>query len=585
MGEIIIFPPPETRGRKRRYKIDRPSTVQERIDKFREQKYTIKKENIAVLDMETDPFNNSDQEIIYPFCACLYSHHFDPVIIWNENHDEFIQEVFEAIQKLPEKYTIYAHNGGKFDWMFLVHRLRGKVQFKGRGIMSAKIGGHELRDSFHIIPEKLAIYHKEEFDYTKMHRGKRNKYKDEIIKYLISDCEYLLEIVQAFVDKFGMKLSIGQAAMFEIKKNYDVKKIGENTDKSLREYFFGGRVECLQGRGLFKGDYKTYDVNSMYPYVMANFLHPIGCDYIKRRRGGISKNTVFLEIRCRNFGAFVRRNKNNETSALEKYGIFKTTIWEFETACDLNLIDNVEILSVIDCNERENFSKFVNPLYDQRQKTKAILKSTEKYTKKYFETKREDLFLKLLLNNGFGKFAQNPRKYKDSYITDAESEPPDGYEDYPIPFFDCPIYQIWQKPSKIRRYNNVGTAASITGAARALLMRGINFAENPIYCDTDSIICKKLHGFDLDPIKLGSWDIEDEYSQVIICGKKLYAGKLAENNNDKIRAKGVSGLVWGDFEKMLNDESIEWTSPAPTLTKTGKQFYLTRNIRATANWQ
>lgn len=579
---IVMDGAPETRGRPREHFKDRASTGAERKSAIRGSKMKARIENIAVLDMETDPFDKELRETIYPFCACLYSNNFDPVVIWEENHEAFVDRVIAEIENLPDEYTIYAHNGGKFDFMFLVHKLRGRVSFKGRGIMSAKIGRHELRDSFHIIPEKLAAYQKETFDYEKMRKAKRGKFKQEIIDYLISDCKYLLEIVIGFAQKFGLKLSIGQAAMAELRTHYKVQTIGENLDAGLRAYFFGGRVECLAGRGHFVGDYKLYDVNSMYPFAMANFQHPISNNYTKRQKGGINDKTIFVELDCENYGALVKRGENNETSATEKRGRFLTTIWEYQAALELGLIDRVRLISMIDCAEVSDFSKFVIPLYAKRLDTKALLKRLDKNTAEYQETKREDIFTKLLLNNAYGKFAQNPRRFKESYITETGAEPPEGYT-VPIPAYECPEYSIWQRPSPNKRFNNVGTAASITGAARAVLMRAIAAADDPIYCDTDSLICKNLAGVEIDAQKLGAWDIEAEFSEVIITGKKQYACKVAGQEAEyKIRSKGVAGLIWGDFVKMLDDQIIEVVANGPTLSKTGKQFYMSRKVRATA---
>ena len=79
--------------------------------------------------------------------------------------------------------------------------------------MAARIGKHELRDSYHIIPEKLANWKKDDFDYSKLARGNRKRFRDEIIRYCINDCAYLLDIVKSFVGTYGLKLSIGQAAI------------------------------------------------------------------------------------------------------------------------------------------------------------------------------------------------------------------------------------------------------------------------------------------------------------------------------------------------------------------------------------
>lgn len=574
---------PESRGRKREYHNERAATPLERKKKGRKERDDMRKGNIAVLDMETDPFDKIKRERIFPFVACLYSDNFEPVIIWDEDENSFVEKVIAAILDLPEEYIIYAHNGGKFDYMFLLHRLRGQISFKGRGIMSAKIGPHELRDSYHIIPEKLAAYQKEAFDYENMRKGKRNKPKirKQIIDYLISDCRYLLEIVKGFINTFGLKISIGQAAMAELRTKYKVQTIGENLDAGLREYFFGGRVECLAGKGHFVGHYKLYDVNSMYPDAMAHYKHPISSNYTKRQKGGINDNTCFIELDCTNHGALVKRDSEGATTATVRYGRFLTTIHEYKVALELGLIENVKIRSYIDNETLSDFSDFIYPLYEKRQETKRLLKALKEGSEEYAEAKREDIFTKLLLNNAYGKFAQNPRRFKEHAITEPDADAPDGF-DVPIPSFVCDDYAIWSRPSPNRRYNNVGTAASITGAARSVLLRAIANAENPIYCDTDSLICTALHNTELDGIKLGAWDLEAEFDEVIVTGKKQYACKIRGHEAKyKIRSKGVSGLEWGDFVKMLDGEIIDVLNFAPTLTKTGQQFYMSRKVRAT----
>jgi hypothetical protein len=570
---------------------DRPMTSTESMRKFRAPQREARMRDIAVLDMETDPFDNKEQDRIAPFVAELYSDQFDTIVIWDENPESFVDKLIAAIESLPRKFTIFAHNGGKFDYMFLVHKLRGFVSFKGRGIMSAKIGEHEIRDSFHIIPEKLAAFQKEAFDYAKMKKKKRNKHKQEILDYLHSDCVYLFDIVKTFVSSYGLKISIGQAAMAKLREDYKVAHIGEGMDAYLRQYFFGGRVECLAGRGHFSGHYKLIDVNSMYPFVMANYQHPIGKDYTIRK-GIPGPHTVFLRLTCKNYGAFVKRTDSNETTATAEEGEFFTTIWEYETAKRLGLISHVKIIKCIDCRERSDFSKFVMPLYEKRLSTKAMLKEIEaagnKETEEYITYKKDDIFYKLILNNAYGKFAQNPRRFKESYITDSGVRPPDDQKGFgALPIFENDLYCIWQRPNENFRFNNVGTAASITGAARAVLMEAIHNAVDPIYCDTDSLICRDISDVRIHPTELGAWDLEAEYSEVLIAGKKMYACKslkLPNGHKDqyKVRSKGVAGLTWEDIQTMLDDQYKDILAKAPTLTKRGDQHYMTRRVRATA---
>lgn len=601
---------PVKQGRPR--KAAEAATPNERQKKCRAKKRETRKRNIAILDMETDPFDAQLKSSVMPFLCVLYADEFEPVVIWEENIVRFRNRVVEAISRLPGRYTIYAHNGGKFDFMFLVSKLRGDVKFKGRGIMAAKIGEHELRDSAHIIPERLAAFAKDKFDYTRNLKSQRDKWKKEIIDYCIADCRYTLDIVKSFVENYGFKLTIGQAAMAELRQSYDVKRISASFDKQLRQFYFGGRVECLQGRGHFKSDYKLYDVNSMYPAVMANCAHPIGDfnDY-DLRQGEPNDQTVFVDLIATNRGALIARDDGGFTSATIPRGRFKTTIWEYNVARQFDLLSDVEIIASWDCRRRSSFSDFILPLYQNRLATKEAMRALkdkgQQTTAAFLDLKKDDIFFKLLLNNSYGKFAMNPENYREHYLTDPGARPPDEWfksiegldnEDrisYLAPIFENGEYAIWQKPSPSFRYNNVGTAASITGAARAVLLAAIRQSKGAIYCDTDSLICSELSGVPMHKSELGAWDLEDEFSEVIINGKKLYGvwhkkpkiltpEQIADGHKSEytIKSKGTGNLTWQEMLKMMHGENVVKFNRAPTLDKFSRQKYLQRSIRATA---
>jgi hypothetical protein len=577
---------------------------QTRSKNYRQRKRSERHSRIAILDMETDPFDAETKAKVLPFLCVIHSEHFEDIVIWEENYDLLCQRIVAALEALPEPYTIYAHNGGRFDFMFLLHKVRGVVSFKGRGIMSCRLGKHELRDSFHIIPEKLANWKKDVFDYSRLKFASRSEFRREIIEYCLNDCRYLLSIVRAFIDDFGLKLSIGQAAMYELGKHYTVKKFSEGHDAYIRRYYFGGRVECLRGRGRFLGDYKLYDVNSMYPSVMAQCEHPIGDFWSYKIRAGVPNNdTVFVDLDCVNRGALVARGSEGETTSRIERGRFFTTIHEFTAACELNLISEVSINYSVDCTERSTFADFVLPRYEKRQAVKrslaALAANGLSGSVEWNELKKDDIFLKLLLNNAYGKFAQNPRKYKEHYITDADDTPPAEWfasipkeerQNHVLPDFECERYWLWSKPSPGFRFNNVGTAASITGAARAVLLRAIHTATDPIYCDTDSLICRELRGVVCDQSQLGSWGLEAELAEVLIAGKKLYACRYANPKRKadgtldlyKIASKGSGAPTWEQFGELLAGGTIEMTAKAPTLDKFGEQYYIVRALKATA---
>lgn len=604
---------------------ERAMTNREHKQKYNAVKKSNRLKHLAVLDMETDPFSDS-QDDIHPFCAELYSDQFGSIVIWENDHETLIEKLLTTIEALPDSYTIYAHNGGKFDYMFFIHKLRGIVKFKGRAIMSAKIGNHEIRDSLHILPEKLAAWKKDKFDYAKMQKRNRQRFKDEILTYLHSDCVYLFDFVKRFTSEFGLKISIGQAAFAEMKKHYDIEPIKETMDTALRTYFLGGRVECIAGMGLFdsarfKEPYKLYDVNSMYWKAMADYQHPIGKEYVWHR-GEPNEHTIFIDLNCRSYGAMFQRLETGELTTDDCEGRFYTTIWEYQAAIKLGLIEKVTFNWCIDSLNRSDFSRFIHPMYARREETKIImaeLKAAGKINStEYEEIKKENIFLKYLGNNSYGKTAQNPRKFKEYYLTDHGKRPePQWFEflenademvrhEYSLPIERCNTHDVWARPNPGRRFNNVGTAASITGAARAILLEARQNSVDPIYCDTDSLICRSLSGVDIHPSRLGAWDLEETFDEVIVVGKKTYACKIAgkddcEETRLKVRSKGVdlrirpddpdaskeiwhaaNKATWQRYLDILDDKIITIVNRAPTFDKTGKQDFMTRRIRATA---
>ena len=551
---------------------------------------------IAVLDMETNRFD-SESEIL-PFVAEIWDGS-KSVVIWEDDYEKFVTKICDALFALPadKQWIVYAHNGGRFDFMFLVQKLRGLVSFKGSGIMRARIAPHvELRDSFHIIPDKLASYQKDTFDYSKLQRECRHKHRAEILKYLHSDCVYLYDIVIHFIDRHGPKLSIGQAAWAILRKTYGIENFGEASDAYIRQYYFGGRVECPQGPGIFEEANELKDVNSMYPDRMAFCEHPIGCDFsIRSARGprSITPNarTVFLDVECDNFGALIGRDEQGHLSANIPRGTFKTTIWEFEVATRLKLIKNVRILTCIDFFKRSDFADYILPRYAERQTIKDQLDTCDENSNILHELKRDSLIIKLEMNNGYGKGAQNPRKFKDYYYTDVNTHPPDcervgvwDYKDKDGGIWSLHLeaegeFLVWQKPCVNLRFNNVAMSASITGAARAKLLEKMATVDGLIYCDTDSVICRRDNSPQSND--LGAWKTEKLIDTALIAGKKLYGYRGPKG--ETIRSKGGQGLCWGDLHSIIAGKSVKKKNIAPHFDKVGWQDYTERTFKTTVD--
>lgn len=617
-------------ARDRRYRAAHGDNTKKDRQKRYRQRHTEPKK-IAILDLETDPFDNVARTSIHPFLAVIYFGCVegapDTIVLWNNDHRQLMEELCERIKALPNRYLIYAHNGGRFDYMHLLYLLRGSVQFKGRALMRARIGEHEIRDSLHIIPEALKnANQKDSIDYDKFKRDRRDNYRDEITRYCISDCEYTYEIVSSFVERFGTPITIGQAAMKELKKHYPfetfaeraermsnprkykvttaIEHLTDNLDAYFRQWFFGGRVECFApGLSIAKDKpISLIDKNSMYPYCMAYYQHPIGSEFFVHNK--ITDRTIFITLRCKNNGAFMARSEDGSLDSTVRDGIFETTLWEYRVAKKYRLIRDVEIIKTINFYKFTDFSKFVLPLYDQREaakKSQAIALAAGDFIAAR-RLEKDIKFGKYILNNAYGKFAQNPRKFKQYILTDSYQSPDEtwwrGWQCdietkaanwSALPEIEHSEYWLWSKPAPEFRFNNVATAASITGAARAELLEAKHHVKNVLYCDTDSLVCRDTGNLSLDPFTLGGWKVEAEIDQFIAAGKKLYAyrkpGWRDQKKNDKkwtiVKCKGANNVSWEEMEQLIAGLKIKKTLNAPTLTRDMGQFYMDRELRMT----
>ena len=561
---------------------------------------------VAVIDLETDPFDGPGK-FIAPFAAGF----FDGETYTSWWGDDCVKSLVKHIRQLNVPYIIYAHNGGKFDYSFLLSDIEPQIFTIGNRIVRAYIRGdqnipeqkdvqfyvHELRDSFSIVPVPLKLAaDKFEFDYDKMKRGVRNRHKKIIEEYLEQDCRELYRVVSKYRETFGNALTMSSAAMKKLNesmappganasfKAYD--RLSEKEDERLRDYYFGGRVECFK-KGLLHGDFKIYDINSSYPNVMRSYLHPVGAAY-KRGMSDITDKTDFIRLDAESDGALPWRNP--DTGKLDfPHGRreFFATGHEVRTALELGLLKIHRVMDAMECERRVSFAKFIDTYYAARKIARAN------------NEPMFDLFWKLVMNGAYGKFAQNPRRFKDTIITMLDDPPPDPEAGWTLAERHEAM-DVYTRPSSPetawRSYLNVATGASITGAARAELLHGLSVSHNPVYCDTDSIISEDFHG-NIDATTLGAWKNEAIGNAVAICERKLYA-IFGERSCDpkieayriahygdpyciKIASKGVR-MKAADILRVVNGETVLYTPLAPTIKLDGRQMWTNRRVKMAA---
>lgn len=512
---------------------------------------------IYTLDTETDPFKYG--RVPVPFSAGAYdgaTFHYT----WGPS---CIKQMLAYIESLPPG-IVYVHNGGRFDFYYFIQAMQGEMVIINSRIVKAYVGKHEFRDSFAIMPFALKQYKKDDIDYNKLEAGVREQHKEEILSYLKSDCVYLWELCSAFVSMFGEMLTIGSTSMKQLQKLHKFEKLNHFYDEKIRSrFYFGGRVECFK-KGLIYQTCKIYDVNSMYPAVMRDYLHPV-CSPTSASKQ-IQKDTCFIIVQGKNYGAFPVRTKNGGIDFNTGFGTFGVSIHEWNVALEYDLFRPTKIINCVNFEKRQTFAEFVNHFYESKKEATRIGDTTHA------------LFYKYVLNSAYGKFAQNPTNYFDYTIGGSGHNPGDEWK----PSFINGENIIWKKASAMSGFSrhNVATASSITGAARSVLLRAIATSHNVLYCDTDSIVCEFIgKGAEIDDLKLGAWKLEKTGDRAAIAGKKLYA-IFKDAKCIKMASKGVK-LKAEEIERVANGETIKYVNEAPSFKWDGSVRFITRTVRLT----
>jgi hypothetical protein len=511
------------------------------------------KKTIAIVDCETDPF--APDFLIQPF-AIGFETPTTYIDFWG---DDCVKQFFEYLNTLEDRFIIYAHNGGKFDFFFFLEHMAQNTSpriINGR-LVQIFFGKQEFRDSYAIVDIPLSKFQKDEIDYAKFTRDRREKNKEEIRRYLKTDCHYLYQLVTEFHSRFGDKLTAASAALQVLNSFHGFERITSDAiDEKFREYYYGGRVQCFEN-GILKpspgAKWKVVDENSMYPRAMKEDMHPISATYELSNR--ITDRTDFATIIATSKGALPMRADNGSLDFPHTTGRFFATGHEIKAGIETGTLEIHEVESAWEFDRRATFAEFVD--YHYPLKVKA----------KFDKDRLAEIMYKLILNSAYGKFALNPRKFKSWKLTLGEIPQPLASDDYPDGWTEHSKngdFHIWERPSPRRGgFYNIATAASITGAARANLLRNLALSKRPIYCDTDSIICEEFLG-NLHETELGAWKVEALGDLAAIAGKKLYA----IFDGSKVLKKASKGCTLSGEQilDICNGASILYRNAVPTFS-------------------
>ena len=519
---------------------------------------------VAVADSETDPFKFG--RFPTPFIWGLYD---------GKNYYEFTDtaDFVEHVKDRP--YDLYAHNGGRFDWHFILGYIEPGTECRvisGR-IVELRLGKTRLLDSYSLLPTSLSAFEKMQFDYWKLEAEHRDQYMGEIREYLRSDCENLYRYLGEYFKTYPKALTLAGAAFKVWKKmsGVTVPRTGPGFFAEFHQYYYGGRVECIE-KGIIEGPLSIVDINSAYPTAMKH-KHPWGNEYTYHPLTLPPDSEIeraFLTVEGVSHGAFPVRQDDGGIRFPHTEGRFYVTGHEYVAAIETGTFELTKPVVSTVFADSIDFSEYVDHFYELKLKAERE------------GDKNARLFAKLFLNSLYGKFAANPGKYKtwviDEWCSMTRERHLDGWSSendigHGMRLFSKPL------EDDLRVYYNVATAASITGWVRAFMLRSLHEVERPVYCDTDSIICRGTGSLQLGD-GLGEWDLEGVADRVSIAGRKLYCARLSDGGT-KIACRGVR-ISPSEIERVAQGETVTYRSDAPTFSMCRGRDFVVRKVSATA---
>jgi hypothetical protein len=424
----------------------------------------------------------------------------------------------------------------------------------------------------------------------------------EAIKYCKLDCLTLHQILTKFneliFNEFKINihtpLTLPALAMRIYKTHFmpenTIYQILGNVEKDIRESYTGGAVDVYIPHNRI-GDFFTakavksffiklyyYDVNSLYPYVMAFFDMPIGKPI--SFTGDIRKyepnayGFFYCKITSPEYlehPILQRRIKTAEgLRTIAGLGTWTGWISSLEMDNALKYGYTFEILNGYQFNKGNIFKDYVLKMYELRQQ--------------YIKGHPMNLIAKLLMNSLYGKFGMRLEMTKvDIYDVSTEGaqdsfnkmlldigESIHDYiriDDNYIIIRDALIDLKYDSDQDMYHGQdvNIAIASAITAGARAYMSIFKNsLAFNLYYSDTDSVVIDKTLPEKVVGGALGQLKLEHTIEKAVFLAPKVY-GLVDINGNEIIKVKGVtqeiaSDLHFNDLDQLLiEDSSREFT--------------------------
>jgi len=348
------------------------------------------------------------------------------------------------------------------------------------------------------LPDWYVTIKNQRSHFTRKHS---EKYPAKIRKYCIQDCIYTKELAIHWINVFYKAFDfypqrfISSGYLAEkvlINNKINIPLFGEipfEINEFAWKCYFGARFEILK-RG-FIGTAHLYDINSAYPYVLANIPDITKGKWSKSKKILEDAKLGFFKIQCnipdcKYIPPFAFRINKKLIFPSGKFVTY-CTLAELQACKDDSLYRILESYQFIPTSDIYPYREFIQNLYKKRLELKQNNNPLQ-------------LPLKVILNSIYGKTAQ-------------------------------------RVGNKIGNLFSPVIASTITGTTRAMLYEFVQkygIEENVVSFATDSIITTKK--LDVNSVDLGEFAYENSGNDVYVLQNGIY------RFNGKWKKRGIGNL-------------------------------------------
>lgn len=378
---------------------------------------------------------------------------------------------------------------------------------------------------------------------------------EDLIAYCKQDTSIVTRLVQEylnFIDAYDLgKFSYTRPsqAMCAFRHRFMHHNIYVHKEEKIialeKACYFGGRCELWEQGLIGNGPFQSYDINSMYPFIMLNNVFPTRLCYFKEKSDiGIVKTALQnFSICCHcliktDIPLYPVRGKHKTVFPIGEFEAFLTTP-AIKKAINYDHLKAVYEIAFYD--QDAIFVDFINYFYGLRRQFQDIKNDIMQFN------------AKILMNALYGKFAElipELEIYDTDDMTLKREKVVIHGKDTAYTMYQLLGKVIIEKEKHIGKRSLIAISAHITAMGRQLLndiIQSIGFGRI-LYCDTDSIKGRaqdmKILNYPISDTQLGALKDEGRTNHFVINGLKDYVW----GNTEVIKGVKKGSEKISDFE-------------------------------------